>query len=284
MAGALCEGGGEGGESCAWYHEAYPALRLVGLAATPERHAAFYREALGAFAGRPGFARVLVSGAADTAMLAQLLRAHRAQRGSPPGGGARLRIRVVDRCRTPLRLCLDYAAQLGLDLESQALDLLAPAARAPAAEPFDLACTHSLLVLVPPAKRGELVAAWRALLRPGGRLVSTARIDAAPRPPRATPEEAAAFGERARAAAAAARSDGAGPEPGELAALARRYAERLASWPVASEDELTGLLEAGGLSIERLDVVEVGGHLPGASAGSGTDRSARYAEFVAVRR
>jgi SAM-dependent methyltransferase len=282
LAGVLCEGGGEGGRSCAWYHGAYPALRLFGLAATPERHAGFYGAALGALAGRPEFARVLVSGAADTAMLAQVLRAA-ARRAAPAAGAAPpLHIRVVDRCRTPLRLCHGYAAQAGAEIESATLDLLAPPAREPPAEPFDLACTHSLLALVPPPQRPALVAAWRALLRPGGRLVSTVRIDPAPRPPRATPEQAAAFAERARAAAA-----GAAPalrfDPGELATLALRYAEGLASWPVASREELAGLLEAGGFALERLDVVEVGGRLPGASGGAGTDRSARYAEFVGVR-
>jgi SAM-dependent methyltransferase len=290
LARELCAGAGDGGESCAWYHEAYPTLRLLGLAATPERHAAFYRAALGALAGRPGSARVLVSGAADTAMLAQVLRACRPQvlRASrePNARDAPLRIRVLDRCPTPLRLCRDYAEEIGVAIETQSLDLLSPAAREPAAEPFDLACTHSLLVLVPPQHRDALVAAWRALLRPGGRLVSTARIDPAPGPPRAGAEQADAFAARAREAAVAlatTRREGS-PDPDAVAALARRYAERLASWPVASERALAELLEAGGFAMERLEVTEVGGRVAAAAAGSGTARSARYAEFVALRR
>jgi SAM-dependent methyltransferase len=280
----LCEGGGEGGESCAWYHGAYPALRLLGLAATPERHGAFYRETLGALAGRTDCGRVLVSGAADTALLAQVLRARREGAKASGAGGAPLRLCVLDRCRTPLRLCRDYAERVGVPIATQRLDLLAGAARELPAEPFDLACTHSLLVLVRPEQRAELVAAWRALLRPGGRLVSTARIDPAPGPPRASAEQADAFAARARDAAAAAAPGAAAADVDELAALARRYAERLASWPIASQEELAGLLEAGGFALERLQVTEVGGSLPGASAGSGTARSARYAEFVAVHR
>jgi hypothetical protein len=141
-------------------------------------------------------------------------------------------------------------------------------------------------VLVPPPHRPALVSAWRALLRPGGRLVSTARIDPAPGPPRAGAEQAGAFAARAREAAlslAASGREGA-PDPDAVEALARRYAERLASWPVESERALTRLLEAGGFVLERLEVREVGGRLAGASAGSGTARSARYAEFVALRR
>lgn len=283
VAQELCEGGGEDGESCAWYHGAYPALRLLGVAATPERHAAFYRETLGTLAGRPDGGRVLVSGAADTALLAQVLRARR-EGAAAAAGAATLRLRVLDRCRTPLRLCRDYAERVGVPIETQQLDLLAPAAREPPAEPSDLACTHSLLVLVPPAQRAELVAAWRALLRPGGRLVSTARIDPAPGPPRASAEQAEAFAARVREAAGLAAPGASDADLDELAALARRYAERLASWPVASESALASLLEAGGFALERLQVADVGGRLPGASAGAGTARSARYAEFVAVRR
>jgi SAM-dependent methyltransferase len=281
LARELCAGAGDGGESCAWYHEAYPTLRLLGLAATPERHAPFYRGALGALAERAGSARVLVSGAADTAMLAQVLRARRERNPE-----AALRIRVLDRCATPLRLCRDYAEEIGAPIETQRLDLLSPVAGHPAAEPFDLACTHSLLVLVPPQNRDALVAAWRALLRPGGKLVSTARIDPAPGPPRAGAGQADAFAARAREAAVALATTGVegAPDPDAAATLARRYAERLASWPVTSERALADLLEAGGFAVEHLEVTEVGGRLAGASAGSGTARSARYAEFVALRR
>lgn len=283
VARELCEGGGEGGESCAWYHGTYPALRLLGLAATPERHAAFYRETLGALAVGPDGGRVLVSGAADTALLALVLRARR-EGAEAAAGAAPLRLRVLDRCRTPLRLCRDYAERVGVPIETRQLDLLAPAAREPPAEPFDLACTHSLLVLVPPAQRAELVAAWRALLRPGGRVVSTVRLDPAPGPPRASAEQAEAFAARVRDAAAAAAPGAADDDVEELVTLARRYAERLASWPVASEGALASLLQAGGFALERLQVADVGGRLPGASASAGTARSARYAEFVAVRR
>jgi hypothetical protein len=230
---------------------------------------------LGARVGAPGCRRVLVSGAADTAMLALVLRATRAR----PAARAP-QVAVVDRCRTPLSLCERYGARAGLDVEGRVLDLLAPAARAAPEAPFDLVCTHSLLALVPPGRRGDLVAAWRAQLRPGGVVVSTARLDSVASDG-AAPADVEAFAERALAAARACATP-LGVEPGALAALARGYAARLASWPLATAEALAALLEAGGFALEELRCVEVAGAL-GRGAAAGTHRSATYAEFVAVR-
>jgi hypothetical protein len=186
----------------------------------------------------------------------------------------------VDRCLTPLALCERYGARVRADVDGRVLDLLAPAGREAPATPYDLACTHSLLVLVPPERRGDLVAAWRAQLRPGGVVVSTVRIDPGGASP--APADAEAFAERALAAARACATP-VGVAPTALAALARGYAARLASWPLASSDALAALLDAGGFALEELRCVDVAGAL-GHGDAAGTHRSATYAEFVAVRR
>jgi hypothetical protein len=112
--------------------------------------------------------------------------------------------------------------------------------------------------------------------------VSTARIDATTSITRFDSDASARFCARVETGAASLR-----PvldlDPIRVAALARRYTERMESWPFASADALARTLEAGGLSIERLDVVTVGGGLGREAAGAGTDRAAVYAEFVATR-
>jgi hypothetical protein len=256
---------------CAWYHGVYPTLRLLGLAATPERHARFYADALDRCA-LAGFERALVSGAADTAMLAQLLAAYAARTGARP------RVQVLDRCATPLRLCRDYAARLDAELETRQLDLCDPRALEPPARPFDLICTHSLLTMQSPEQRPDVIAAWRAQLRPGGKVASCVRIEAEATRPR----ESGAFRERVLARASAWR--GRLPaDPAEIAERAQVFAERAPSWPVASQDELAQLLLEGGFAIEQLDVVDVAGSLPAPDASPGSARPATYAEFVALR-
>jgi SAM-dependent methyltransferase len=250
---------------CDWYHGLYPVLRLLGLAATPARHARFFH---GAFAALRGAERLLVAGAADTAMASLAARAL-------PGAA----ITVLDRCPTPLALCREQAARQGVPLVTEACDLLAPAA--PDAQPFDLACTHSLLGMVPPADRGRAIASLAARLRPGGRLVSTNRIDAGAATSRYDPDAAARF--RARVEAGAASLPGLGVDPAAIAALARRYTEKIRSWPFASANALAAALEAGDFAVEQLEVVEIGGAGPGDATGAGTARAAAYAEFVAAR-
>lgn len=260
---------------CAWYHGVYPTLRLLGLAATPERHARFFSDALQRSA-LAGSERVLISGAADTAMLAQVLAVYGVR------GGARPRVQVLDRCETPLQLCRDYAGRVGCEIETRRLDLLDPQARRPPARAFDLICTHSLLAFFTPDARREVIAAWRAQLRSGGQLVSTLRIEPEPRRADVARSHERALRERALARAASWPGALAAP-PEQIADAALRYAARLRGWPAASADELALLLVQGGFALEQLDVVDVPGSAAAPDAGAGTARSATYAEFVARR-
>lgn len=277
LAPGLCARAPTPERSCAWYHAIYSTLRLLGLAASPERHARFFSDALGRSA-LAGFERVLVSGAADTAMLAQLLAAYSFR------AGARPLVQVLDRCETPLLLCRDYARLVGWEIETRKLDLLDPHAREQPARAFDLICTHSLLALFPPAAKRGAIAAWRAQLRRGGKVASTLRIDpeAALQGAGRSLESTRAFRERVLALASA-WPGALVADPVQVADAAELFAARVPSWPVASQQELVGVLEQGGFAIEQLDVVGVPGSLSAASAGPGTARHATYAEFVAVR-
>lgn len=276
---ALCRAA-PGHEACDWYHGFYPLLRLVGAAATPERHAGFYARALRPLARHGDFDRVLIPGAADSGMLRSVVSIHRA-------AGAQARIRVLDRCETPLTLCQDFARRCGGRIETQVFDLLggvSPGATRAADRRFDVACTHSLLAFFPPSLRRQGIEACRAWLRPGGRLVTTARIDpaASEAGTRFGPAAAPAFAARIRDAAVA-HAAALDVSPDAIFEQALRYADRMLSWPYASAHELVADLEASGFALEHLDVVSVRGRLAPGVSGGGTHQPATYAEFVATR-
>ena len=126
---SLCRADAAGG-TCAWHHGLWPTLRLLGLVTEPALHGEFLRGALAAVAGKAP--RVLLSGAADHALLAQVLAAFASRT---------LRITVLDICETPLLLNRWYAGRAGVAIEtcrSDILDYAAPRA-------FDAICTHAFL-------------------------------------------------------------------------------------------------------------------------------------------
>lgn len=264
-------------ERCDWYHGFYPLLRRLGAAATPERHADFYARALAPLAGRSGFDRVLIPGAADSGMLKIVLSIQRR-------AGARASIHVLDRCGTPLVLCRHFAEHWDAKITTEVFDLIGSGPCGDAGPAFDVACTHSLLVFFPPDRRRAGIEACRARLRPGGKLVSTVRIDptARERGTRLTRAGGAAFASRLREAALA-HDETLELAPETVFDQALRYAERMVSWPYASAEELASDFAASGFSVDRLDLVEVLGRLTAGIAGAGTHRRATYAEFVVSR-
>lgn len=262
-------------DGCAWYHGAWQYLRILGVAAAPDRHAGFLHDALGALARRPGTGRVLVSGSADYGMLAHVVRAYEA-------AGAALDPTVVDRCETPTLLCQDYGKRTGVVVGTGVADIL----DYHAAGPFDVAVTHSFLSQFSAADRPRLIARWWALLRPGGTVVTTTRI---------TPSAAAGGGRLAFSDAQATvfcghvrdeaerRRDVLDLGPDELEAAAREYTRRLVLHPTRSVEEVTRLFEEGGFTVDRLDVRTVPGTVRGGASGPGTSQTATYAEIVATR-
>jgi len=250
---------------CDWYHGLHPTLRALGLAATPDRHAAFFETTLRDAAPRDCAPRVLVAGAADTAMAWAVWRALPAAS-----------LRVVDRCATPLALIEQAAARAQRDVELEQADLTTPQAEQGARADCDLAATHSLLVVIAPDQREAALRAIAARLRPGGAFVSTARIDPTATPQLA-PERATEFVARVLAAARAASLP---LDLDALAADARRYAAEMRTWPIASAREIEALAERCGFRVARIGEVEIAGRVPPSAAAGGVARPARYAEFV----
>lgn len=255
QAPALCRRDPRTGAACDWTHGLWPTLRLLGIVTEPAIHGEFLRGALAALSGeRP---RILLSGAADHALLAQVLAAF---------AGRPVDAVVLDLCETPLMLNRWYAQRAGTAIDARRSDIL----DFTDAEPYDAICTHAFLGNFDHARRGALVARWRSLLRPGGKVVTVNRLRPGSEPQwiAFSTDQVWAFRNRVEEAATAR-----GLAVPRLGRAAEIYASRQAIFPLASADELRALFEAGGFAIETLTLSV--STIPGGDT---------YAQLVAARR
>jgi SAM-dependent methyltransferase len=229
QAPSLCSG-------CDWNHGLWPTLRLLGLVTEPALHGAFLRPALAAVPGEGP--RVLLSGAADHALLAQVLAAY---------AGRSPRITVLDICETPLMLNRWYAGRRGVAIETQRSDIL----DYEAAGAFDVVCTHAFLGNFDPPKRAALMRKWHSLLQPGGKVITVNRLRPGREPQWVAFSVDQVWAYRARVEEAA-RARGL-QVPG-LGRAAEAYAGRQAMFPLGSAMELGALLREAAFEVERMAV------------------------------
>lgn len=240
LAERTCLREGDSGESCAWFHGLWPDLRLLGLVDSPADHADFFESTM-----RPlldTHRRILIGGAADNAMLAEILSIY----------GDHAEVTVIDRCPTPLAVNHWLAEQHGTAIASIAHDILALDSELMA--PFDLICAHGTLEhFEPDVARPRLVSQWRRMLRPGGKvvLIESMRAPGASLGRRYSPAEAAALRDEAVARYARCRPL-AGLDPARLARRIDRFAQRAVAWSLGSTEELVGLVAHAGLVIESM--------------------------------
>lgn len=168
---SLCrQEGGEGRDpGCAWYHGSWQMLRLLGLFHSIRSDDDFFLAGLQQEI-EAGARRILVSGAADYALQARIMAAAGSNRRA-------IKLTVLDRCATPLKLNAWYAAQLGMKIETVQNDVLCYQP----AEPFDLVCTHSFLCFFDAESRVRLIGNWYDMLAPGGAVMTAQRVRCADR-------------------------------------------------------------------------------------------------------
>jgi len=197
------------------------------------------------------------------------------------GGHAKdIEIMVLDICETPLMLCKWYGAREEVRVETHACDIV----QWETTRQFDLIVTHSFLPMLPAPARQLLVAKWREVLRPGGKVVSTTRInpDWAEADIHSDPDRVKGFHKNAWRQALKWQNV-VGVDAEQLAAAAENYMRRMKSFSFTSEDELRTLFTASGFAFDMLNIVTVAGNVGRPQAGPGTSQSAEYAEFVATR-
>lgn len=271
QAPALCRRDPATRETCAWHHGLWPTLRLLGMATEPALHGEFLRSALAALAPAGTRPRILLSGAADHALLALALAARGAR-------GAHLT--VLDICETPLMLNRRFAQYAGADSATHRADIL----DFEVAEPFHAICTHAFLGNFDASRRPALVARWRALLAPGGRVVTVNRLRPG-RSGRITFDEQQVNAYRARVLHAAKSGRHALPMSlAELGGAAERYARRQFIYPLQTADELRALFEDGGFSVEHLSVAPLGAPARAGISVPTMPGADDYAHLIAVRR
>ncbi len=266
QAPALCRRDAATGTACDWHHGLWPTLRLLGLVTAPALHGDFLRAALAGIAG--GRPRVLLSGAADHALLAQVLAAF----------GARApEVTVLDICATPLLLNRWYAERAGANIATVRSDVLDFSGQ----ESFDVVCTHAFLGNFDAAQRTALAAKWHALLRPGGKVVTVNRL----RPGHEAQwiafsvEQVWAYRARVEDAAQARAL-----QVPRLGKAAETYASRQTIFPLGSAAELRALFEGAGFDIEQLTVSTLPAAVREQPSAPTVPSRDSYALLIAVRR
>ncbi len=272
-AAEFCDPGDSAEPGCALFHGLWQYFRIFGLASTPARNIGFFMGTLESLGRDGGFPRMLISGAADYSMPAHVLQAYR-------NVEAPLQLTVVDCCETPLHLCRWYAERMSETMDTCANDILDFAPQ----EPFDATCSHSFLARFSPQQRKTLMSAWHRILRPGGKVITNARLNPSAPPDGSgfSPDQVTAFRDRFYREAVKHR-DALGIDPDEMAEQARQYAERWITHSVRTSQEIADLFEDGGFQLDRLDIVEVAGRPDAGKVGPSTDQKATYAEIVATR-
>jgi SAM-dependent methyltransferase len=274
VAPALCRSDPVSGEDCSWLHGFWQYLRLIGLAATPERHAGFYVSAFGRVADENKAPRVLVSGAADYSMFAHVLAAFRA-RGIEPD------VTVIDKCDTPIYLNRWYAERMSCTITTHRRTVL----EFSASPGFDLICTHSFFGQFSREQRPGLIAAWRRLLRPGGVVVTAnpLRPSGPEEPNRFTPDQADALRAVVRSQLERLRNL-AGADPEEIMRQAEQYLKARYGFPVRSGDEIRELFEGAGFKVDHLDCGAVASDGAFEMGGPGLRRrGGQYVSVIASR-
>ena len=159
MADQLCDAGA----GCVDYHRVWSMVRLMESDGALPAGQEFFDAELPK-AARDGEARVILSGAADTGLMALAVNAcHLA--------GIKPRIVMTDRCRTPLAQGEIFANQIGVDFQSvqtDIIDLSVP--------PADAILAHSFLAFIPHQARADVFASWARNLRTGGRVLMSQRL------------------------------------------------------------------------------------------------------------
>ncbi len=260
------------GLDCAWYHGLWQYLRALDLVTTPRHNADFYSNVFRSLARSKAYARVLVSGTADFGMPAHVMWSYR-QENAP------LALTVVDRCETPLRLTRWYAEARSVAVATTATDILEYGAESS----FDVICTHSFLGRFAPDDRVALIAKWRDLLRPGGKVVTVKRVrpEAARARVRFTPEQAKVYRE--------AVWDGVGrihPIVGMQEALdahLEQFISHRGTHPINSADEVIEAFRCTGFRLDRVETVRIARKRMVPIPGSRDPSATPHLQIVATR-
>jgi SAM-dependent methyltransferase len=150
--------------TCRNFHALWPYRRVARLCGAAEAGGSAIESTL-AEAFKGGRRKVLIAGAADSGLLALTARA-----GAPYD----VDIVVLDRCRTPLEACRQFAQRWSLRADVLHDDLTNLAVIAG----FDVVFANSIVQFIAPERRVDFLSRLCRALRPDGRLVNVFNVSA----------------------------------------------------------------------------------------------------------
>lgn len=160
-------------DSCAWYHGSWQYLRLLDLVGTPELHEDFFPVYLISLFRQLPEANILIAGLADYEMLHWVVDAIKRS------GIKQYKILVTDLCPTPLEVSDWYAQDNLIEIETRRADMR-NLGQDFKSDSFDVVVTDTFLTKLPAEDQGKVIQEWRRILKPGGRVLTTAKIVEAP--------------------------------------------------------------------------------------------------------
>jgi hypothetical protein len=250
----------EGKRDCTAYHQPWQQLRQLNLVSTPRWHADFYSRA---FREWSAWVRenapdrkldILITGLADYGMLYWVAQS------VPHHVRERCRFHVLDICPTPIESCQWLRRRLAKCKPALEIDLV-PHHRnvfdsGIGDGAIDLITADAFLTRFATAgEKKDLMAHWLRMLRPDGRLVTTARVQ--------HHKADIAKADRRDFVTRASAAAGDAPESAdELRDAASRYAAYITSYPYASDEDLSNFLDETVISpyVYRTDTVELDHH------------------------
>jgi SAM-dependent methyltransferase len=257
---------------CQDYHRAWSLVRLLELGGAMPAGVPFFQRELGTLA-RAGRRRVLVSGGADTGLMAVVVSAFRAVDVVPE-------IVFADRCETTCMQNRLFARHLGLDAEIRRCDIVEIDCA-----PVDAVVAHSFLPFFEGAMRQRVIEAWARVARPGAVVLISNAIgtDESRWTQDRDPEKIEARRQTLEQQAVAAGWDvSTAAKAAETAA--RFWRSSRVRPPALTEANLRAGLERAGFEVRAFDArVRARAEGPSAMVFSSADTRPR-AEVVAVRR
>jgi SAM-dependent methyltransferase len=148
---------------CSGYHRCWSTVRLFQRGGALPAGFEFFRREIADLVNE-GRTRVLISGAADTGLMALVCAVFGALSTEPE-------IVLVDRCRTTVTQNQILANYLGLRADIRQGDV-----RDLDCEPVDAVIAHSFLLFFPEPERRQVIDVWGRALKPGGKVLMSAHI------------------------------------------------------------------------------------------------------------
>lgn len=225
------------GPDCLAYHRTWALTRFLSMGGGAPAGAVFYEHGLSDVRTLDA-PRVLISGGADTGLLALAVQSVRED-------AARCEFIYVDCCGTPVAQNAMMGERLGLNLTTIQTDILSLDIA-----PVDAVLSHSFISFLPRAKRQALISLWAEHLSPGGVALATTGVATRVGQPR-KPKDPSRLEERARRLGEAARDWGMPPD--DVSAFERLLRDDPmlqgleGHW---TEGELRAAFEATGLAVE----------------------------------